>query len=221
MNTRVLAAVPFGAILVLATRGEPHAQQLPAAPDAQTIINRVLERNPLLESFETRVHVRVRMLNFPWISLHLDGTSYFKRPSAYDVVFDRVPNYASSVKRILADVADPLEWERDWTVTAARASANGLPLFELRMTKPAPGTLSEQDAFIDPLTYVVTRMEWHYTNGGSVAMTQTYRSEGGYTLIASQHADIRFPHVRAVADASYDAYQTNVALDARVFQAHQ
>jgi hypothetical protein len=35
--------------------------------------------------------------------------------------------------------------------------------------------------------------------------------------VATQHADIHIPHVRAVADATYGDYQTNVAVSDEVF----
>jgi hypothetical protein len=194
------------------------AQQLPAS-DAHAVIRQILDRNPQLKTFQTRVHVRVRMLNFPFLSLGLDGTSYFKRPGNYEVIFDRVPGYASGIKRVFADIADPASWERDWNVKDAGVqNVDGRSLLELQMTKKIPSAnVREADAFVDPSSYQVARMEWHYFNGGSIAMTQTYKDEGGYSVIASQHADIHIPHVRAVADAVYDAYQTNVALDDSLF----
>ena len=60
-------------------------------------------------------------------------------------------------------------------------------------------------------------MEWDYTNGGHITMTQTFKGQGPYSVIATQHADIRIPRVHAVADANYLEYQTNVAVDDKVF----
>jgi len=194
------------------------AQQT-ASPDAHAVIRQILARNPLLNSFQTRVHVQVRMLNFPFLSLGLEGTSYFKRPDGYEVVFDRVPRYASGLKRVFADIADPASWERDWNVKSAGVQIiDTRSLLELQLTKKIPSaTLREADAFVDPGSFAIARMEWHYWSGGSIVMTQTYKDEGGYSVIASQHADIHIPHVRAVADATYDTYQTNVAIDDSLF----
>jgi|SRR5579884_469766 len=218
MKTSSIAAARLAAILVLAAHGESVAQQPAAAVDAPTVIRRLVDRTTVPASFRTRVHVRVRMLNFPWISLRLDGTSYFKRPDAYEVVFDRVPSYAAGMKHLFADIADPAQWQRDWIVDCnATTDSSGSPVLKLRMTKRGGGNVREQDAFVNPAAYTIVRMEWHYANGGTIAMTQSYRTEGAYTLIASQHADIQLPHVHAAADASYEPYQTNIALDERVF----
>jgi hypothetical protein len=210
---------PVSAALLIAAQASAIAQQSLPAPDTHAVIRQILERNPSLYSFQTRVHVRVRMLNFPFLSLGLDGTSYFKRPDNYEVVFDRVPGYAGGLKHVFADIADPASWERDWNVKCeGLQNVDNRALLELQMTKKVPSaTLREADAFIEPSSYTIERMEWHYVNGGSISMTQTYKTEGAYVLIASQHADIHIPHVRAVADATYDAYETNVAVDDGLF----
>jgi hypothetical protein len=83
----------------------------------------------------------------------------------------------------------------------------------LRLTKKIHSTILDHSlAFIDPGTYELEQMEWDYTSGGKITMYQTYRSAGGYSVLDSQHAVIDIPHVRAIADATYREYETNVAL---------
>lgn len=189
------------------------------ASDPHSILLKIQERNPSLRSFTAPVHVDIRMLNFPFFSPKLEGTSYFKRPNNYEVVFDRVPGYAKGLNRFFADVGDPLEWERDWNITfEGQQDLSGRPMLVLRMTKKIHSTITDHAlAYIDPENYQVAQMEWFYTNGGHITMVQAYRSEGPYTVISSQHATIQIPHVRAVADASYGAYQANVAVSDAVF----
>jgi hypothetical protein len=89
--------------------GPVKAENVASAPvpaDAQAIIAKMVARNPSLESYRSRVHVDVRMLNFPFLAPKLDGTSYFKRPDLNEVVFDRVPGYAKGFSRLFNDVAD-------------------------------------------------------------------------------------------------------------------
>ena len=71
-------------------------------------------------------------------------------------------------------------------------------------------------AYVDPATYEVVRMDYHYRDGGAITMTQTFKQEGPYTVVATQHAEISH-RVRAVADATFGVYQTNVAVDDAVF----
>lgn len=196
----------------------------PAAPvsaqsSSASILARIAARNPSLQSFQARVHVNVHMLNFPWLSPQLDGTSYFKRPDSYEVVFDRVPSYAHGINKLFGDIDDVAAWEKDSNITyAGMPTIEGHALYALRMTKKIySDQIQDTVAYVDPATFQVVRMDWHYRNGGSITMTQTYRREGEYDVVAAQHAEIHIPHVRAVADATFGAYQTNVALSDAVF----
>jgi hypothetical protein len=159
------------------------------------------------------------MLNFPWLSPQLDGTSYFKRPDSYEVVFDRVPSYAHGINKLFGDIDDVASWEKDSNITYAGVqTVDGRPLYALRMTKKIySDQLTDTVAYIDPATYQVVRMDWHYRNGGTITMSQKYRRQGQYNVVATQHADIHIPHVHAVADATYGQYQTNVAVSNTVF----
>ena len=187
----------------------------PAPADAQAIIAKMVARNPSLESYRSRVHVDVRMLNFPFLAPKLDGTSYFKRPNLNEVVFDRVPGYAKGFSRLFNDVADPTRWQKDQNVTYdGTQTVDGRTMLVLRLTKKIHSDILDHTlAFVDPQTYALDQMEWDYTSGGKITMVQNYRSEEGYTVLASQHATINIPHVHAVADASYGTYQTNVTVD--------
>lgn len=190
------------------------AQSSPAG-----ILAAISARNPSLQSYQARVHVNVRMLNFPWLSPKLDGTSYFKRPDSYEVVFDRVPSYAHGINKLFGDIDDVAAWEKDSNISYAGVQTiDGKPFYALTMTKKIySDQIAGTVAYVDPSTYQVTRMDWHYRNGGTITMTQTYRQQGQYNVVATQHADIHIPHVHAVADAAYGEYQTNVAVSDAVF----
>lgn len=187
--------------------------------DAQAIMNRIQARNPSLQTFQARVHVDVHMSSFPWLSPKLDGTAYFKRPDNYEVVFDRVPSYAHGINKLFGDIGDPVAWKRDSNVSYQGVqSVDGRPEIALRLIKKVySDQIKDTIAYVDPSTYQVVRMDFNYTNGGSISMTQAYREEGQYNVIATQHADIHIPHVRAIADATFGTYQTNVAVDDGVF----
>jgi hypothetical protein len=199
---------------------------LGAAPDdpalsgplnAQTVVERMADRNPTLRSYEARVHVDVRMLNFPYLSPQLDGTSYYKRPDFYEVVFDRMPSYARGFGRLFDDVGSPLAWRKNQYITLnGTASLNGRQMIVLRLTKKIHSDILDHTlAYVDPADYSLVQMEWYYTNGGKITMSQWYRLQGSYTVLSQQQATISIPHVRAVAYATYGTYQTNVAFGKR------
>lgn len=204
----VLAAASFAAVPAGAT-----SANVPDDPHA--IIQRMEDRNPALQSYRSRVHVDVRMLNFPFLSPTLDGTSYFKRPDFNEVVFDRVPGYAKGFSKLFNDVADPGSWEKDQNVSiAGEQVVDGHTMIVLRLTKKIHSDILDHTlAYVDPQTYALQQMEWDYTSGGKITMVENYRSEDGFLVLSSQHATIDIPHIHAVADAQYGAYETNVPVD--------
>ncbi len=207
MNSIVLA----GALGMLAAA--PAGPALPQTTASATwVVERIAERNPSLQSYRSRVHVDIRMLNFPFLAPKLDGTSYYKRPDQYLVVFDRMPGYARGFQRLFNDVGSPRAWEKSENIRIAGTSLiQGRPVVVLRLTKKIHSDILDHTlAFVDQTSYALLRMEWYYTSGGKITMTQQYRSEGEYSVLSQQHAVIDIPHVRAVADAIYGAYETNV-----------
>ena len=203
------------ASLVSVLGAMPAGGSASAAPtDARTIIERMAARNPSLESYRARVHVDVRMVSFPFLAPKLDGTSYYKRPDLYVVVFDRMPSYARNFGRLFNDVGNPLAWQHDQNVTfSGTTSLGGRQMLVLRLTKKIHSDILDHTlAYVDASDYSLLQMEWYYTSGGKITMSQQYRTEGSYSVLAQQHATIDIPHVRAIADASYGAYQTNVPL---------
>lgn len=206
--------------LIVAALFAVAAPSVPALPrDAHGVIVRMIASNPALISYRARVHVGVHMLNFPYLSPQLDGTSYYKRPASYEVVFDSVPFYMRGFSKLFADMGQPGSWERDQNVALLGMRVeSGEPLLLLRMTKKIHSDiLDHTDAYVDARTYRLVRMEWYYRSGGTIVMTQSYRTANGFTVPATQHATVNIPHVHAVGDAVYDDYQVNVVVDDTVF----
>lgn len=215
---RVLATFAAWLSLVVvpaATLGvavQPDAVSTPM--DAHTILERMATRNPTLRSYRARVHVNIHMYSFPFFAPNLNGTSYYKRPDTYVVVFDRMPSYARGFQRLFDDVGSPLAWEENQNVVVTGwAWLNGHPTIVLRLTKKIHSDILDHTlAYVDPTSYALLQMEWYYTSGGKITMSQQYRVQGVYSVLSSQHATISIPHVHAAADATYGTYETNVPL---------
>jgi hypothetical protein len=201
--------------LALTTLGAGSADDgAPLGFNARAIVQHIADRNPTLRSYRARVHVDVRMLNFPWLAPKLDGTEYYKRPNFYEVVFDRMPGYARGFQRIFNDIGNPLAWEKDENISVdGTAVLYGRSTIVLRMTKKIHSDILDHTlVYVDPSDYSLLQMEWYYTSGGKITMTQRYREQGDYSVLSTQHATIAIPHVRAVADSSYGPYETNVPI---------
>ena len=216
-----LAAAALAAMVTAAgtwpVRAAVPPEMEPTAPAA--ILARVIERNPNLSSYQGRLHVDIRLISFPFIGQHLDATTYYKRPSNYEVVFDKLPSYARGFEKLYTDIGDPSNWEKRFVITTmGDASFNNHRDVALYMVQRVRGMIDHETVLIDPSTWSIDQIRYDYYDGGSITMSQAFRRVGSYLLLAAQRADIKIPHVRAVANGTYGDYQTNVAVSDAVFE---
>jgi len=211
-----IAAASF--VAVLAFLGLPAYAGTDHLTDPSAILAKVVERNPSLSTYQSRMHVDLRMTSFPFIREHLDGTAYYKRPSNYEVVLDRVPPLAKGFDKMFTDAGDPSNWERRFVVSyAGEQDFGGRHDLELRLVQRVRGMIDHETVLVDPSAWTVDSIRYDYYNGGHITMTQTFRDVGGYSMLAEQHAEIAIPYAKAVAYGSYSDYKTNVAIDDAVF----
>jgi hypothetical protein len=214
-----IAAAGFIAIMTFV--GRPASAEPTAAPtttDPAALIERVLDRNPSLTSYQGRMHVDVIMSSFPFLHQHLDGTTYYKKPSNYEIVFDQVPSYARGFEKLFSDIGDPSEWMRRFTISyEGQREFHEHADAQLRMVQKVRGMIDHETVLLDPVGGKIDQIRYDYYNGGHITMTQTFTDVGGYTMISGQEVEIQIPHVRAVARGGYSDYRTNVAIDDAVF----
>nr|MDQ6944578.1 hypothetical protein [Candidatus Eremiobacteraeota bacterium] len=211
-----LTAASFAAVLAfLAVPAFAGADHL---TDPTAILARVEERNPSLSSYQGRMHVDLRMTSFPFIRQHLDGTTYYKKPSNYEVVFDKVPALAKGFDKMFADVGDPANWEKRFVVTyQGEREYQGRKDIELKLVQRVRGMIDHETVLVDPNAWAIDSIRYDYYNGGHITMSQTFRQVGGYSMLAEQNAEIAIPYAKAVAHGIYSDYKTNVAVDDAVF----
>jgi hypothetical protein len=211
-----LTAASFAAVLAFV--GVPAFAAADHVTDPAAILARVEERNPSLNTYQGRMHVDLRMTSFPFIRQHLDGTTYYKKPSNYEVVFDKVPALAKGFDKMFADVGDPANWEKRFVVTyQGERDYQGRKDVELKLVQRVRGMIDHETVLVDPSTWTIDSIRYDYYNGGHIVMTQTFRQVGGYSMLAEQNAEIAIPYAKAVAHGTYSDYKTNVAVDDAVF----
>jgi hypothetical protein len=212
------AAASFVAALAFIAHAVSAQPIASPSPDPAALIARVIERNPNLTSYQGRLHVEVAMSSFPFLRQHLDGTTYYKKPSNYEIVFDRVPSYAKGFEKVFSDIGDPSEWSRRFKITYDGEQPFGEHVdARLRMVQKVRGMIDHETVLVDPVAGTIDQIRYDYYNGGHITMTQTFTDVAGYTMISGQDVEIQIPHVRAVAHGEYTDYQTNVAIDDAVF----
>ena len=216
---RACAAVMAAVFLALGMATPAHAQTDGISNDAGLILERVIERNPELNSFQGRMHVDIKLKSFPFLRQHLDATTFYKRPSNYEVVFDHLPGYAHGFEKLYTDVGDPSSWAKRFVITyMGEVPYQNRADLELRMVQRVRGMIDHETVLVDPAQFTIDQIRYDYYNGGHITMSQEFRPVGDYLLLATQTAEIAIPHISAVASGRYDTYQTNVAVDNAVFE---
>jgi hypothetical protein len=216
---RIAALAVVSSAIVTPSPGRADPSPVPAATDPASVLAHVIDRNPSLSSYQGRLQVDVRMRSFPFIHQRLHATTYYKRPSNYEVVFDRLPSYARAFGKLYTDIGDPANWEKHFVITGAgEANFEDHRDVALRLVQHVRGMIDHETVLIDVNTWSIDQIRYDYYNGGSITIAQHFRDIGGYLLLASQRAEIAIPHVRAVAVGTYDSYRTNVAIEDRVFE---
>ncbi|MBV8074354.1 MAG: hypothetical protein JO140_02910 [Candidatus Eremiobacteraeota bacterium] len=198
------------------------AQASSAPLTTQQIISNIVERNPSLGSFQAHIDVRLHT-GIPFLNPTLEGTTYFKRPDHYEVIFTKVPPYARGFDKLYSDIGDPANWEKRFVLTVAgEREHNGHRDVVLNLVQRVRGQIEHEDVLVDTSRWTVDEMTYYYYNGGTITLQQVYRDEGGYNILSDQHAVIALPHVpRAHGDAHYSGYHFNIAIDDAVFTEKQ
>jgi hypothetical protein len=211
-----LTAASFAAVLTFV--GIPAFAGADHPTDPASILAKIEERNPSLSSYQGRLHVDLRLTSFPFIRQHLEGATYYKRPSSYEVVFEKVPPLAKGFDKMFADVGDPANWEKRFVVTyEGEREFGGRRDLELRLVQRVRGMIDHETVLVDPNAWAIDSIRYDYYNGGHITMTQTFREVGGYSMLAEQNAEIAIPYAKAVARGTYTDYKTNVAVDDSIF----
>ena len=207
-----------GSTLAALAQGNVVTEQL----TPEQVIAKVVERNPELHSFQAHVDVRLHT-GIPFLNPTLEGTTYFKRPDNYEVVFTKVPSYAHGIDKLYSDIGDPSSWEKRFIITSDREQVyNGHRDIVLRLVQRVRGMIDHEDVFIDPQAWTVERLTYRYYNGGEISLEQTFRDEGGFNVLSDQRAVIALPNLpRTIGSAHYSNYHINVAIDDAVFTMKQ
>jgi anti-anti-sigma regulatory factor len=215
-NGRAVAAFA-GALFALGSLlGAPASGE--TGLSASDVLANVLAQNAGMQTFSARVSIGIALRTFPYFSQQVQGTEYFKRPDNFEIVFDHIPSYAKGFDKVYDDVDNPTAWQRRFSVSLAGSTeVNGHHDLLLRLVQKVRGMIDHEDIAIDPASWHVDSVAWHYYNGGTIEMTQEYEDVGGYSLLSKQHATIRIPLLHAAAEAVYADYKTNVSIDDSVF----
>lgn len=174
---------------------------------AGAVIDKILERNPGLTSYQARAHVDIRQLNFPYLHPSLDGTAYYSWPGAPLYDFPDAPSYLGGLTTAQAAVGFTNRW-RDCYKMVARIKGDR---YVLHMVPKIRGQVASLDVFVARSDATVRHVDWHYYDTDDyISLEQNYGTVQGYSVVTRQHSMIVRHGIRAETTSIFDQFKINV-----------
>jgi len=172
------------------------------APTVPSVLTALAAAPDQPDAYKASVALHVRMRMFPFIRMTLHGDSWYKRPGLYRFVFRGVPFVATAFSDMKYDLGDPARWPDRYEVTFAPTSTDAEPI--LRLTPKSHALVKTLDVAVDPQRGRILRATWSRTDGGTIALVQTYApGSDGHAVVAKQIATIDLPRMKAELEADY------------------
>jgi len=189
-----------------------------AAATAVALLGRMEAVNPNLRAFTATMHAHVAMRSFPFLSVDLAGTYYYKAPDKNKVVFTSgVPLAAEQFDKLYAHIDAPSEWEQRYVVTLTSDDGRSA---QFKLVPRKTGNVARLDATVDDRTATVTSMRWTYQNGGYAEMANVYGRIGGNFVVVSQTGHVEEPGYVADLSSTLGNYAINASVPDSVFESH-
>jgi hypothetical protein len=194
----------------------------PTSSSAQDVIDHMAAINTGLTTYTAHVEVNAHP-DIPLCSLRTSGTAYYKRPGNFAVVLNPASGLCASqlknIQSLSTDIGNPMSWQKDSNIAlSAMQQLDGKPMIVLVLTKKIySDQIKDTTVYVDPSSYQIDEMIWHYTNGDAITMTQSFSEVNGYQVVSRQHFAGR-RRIGFTGDSTFDSYQTNVAINDSVFQ---
>lgn len=180
------------------------------------LLARAVAVNPNLRAYSATLHAHVALTSFPFISTDLTGTYYHKDPNKDKLdITSGLPGIAKQFSKLYPHFVNPQQWNEVFLVT--RSGDDGTTT-TYRLVPRKQGNIDHIDAGISDKNATVSSMEWHYYNGGSAAMKNTYSLVNGEVVVTAQVGSVDEPSYKGNITSTLDGYKMNPKLSDALFE---
>lgn len=218
-NKRVLKSVfsPLLAVAIVTAvtfAGFANPSPLPAAAAKVTdsgsvdaIVERLLHRNPGLNSYSAHARLDIHQVNFPYLHPVLEGTQYYNSPGFTVFDFPHSPSYLKGITKVESAAYSANRWLHCYDITVADKPDQ----YVLHMVPKIRGEVSDVYVTVVKSGDEMAQFDWFYHNPGDhVSLTQTYSNVNGYSVVTGQESEITLHHIRAKGSSSFYGFQYNL-----------
>lgn len=189
-----------------------HVAALPQ--DGDTLLRRMADANPSLQSYTATLHVAIVLHSMPFLNPSLDGNYYYKRPDKQAVIFQSVPVLAEQFQKVYPKLDPPATWPDRYAITVLGDTGAATTL---RLIPKRQGRVAHLDVVVDDQNALPSAYTWTYVDGGSVSFRQQYVVVDGNYLVKSQNGHVDFPSYNADVTSTFSDFKVNVPIPDSVF----
>jgi len=178
-----------------------------AAANVDSIVDKVIDHDPGLRSYSAVAHLDLRQVSFPYLHPVLDGHAYVSAPGYTTFDYPHTPFYLKGITKVQGAFADASRWLRCYDITVASKSDG----YALHMVPKVQGEIAYVDVLLG-LEGTIDRAEWRYRENMKdyIALTQTYTTIDGHSVVTSQASDVALHHIRAKGTQTFSNFEFNV-----------
>jgi hypothetical protein len=217
-NAIVVRATRRGlAILLLAAVVEPAAPGSAQSATPDEVLGRFTAADAALASYSVPVHVDVYLRKVVGLHFGLNGMQYYKRPGRVALALRGTP---ARFGRLFSQLGTTLTWSEMYDLRVLESTvAGGRTVAHLEGAPKAGGDVKNLQVAVDSDPAAPVRATWACTDGTTIEMSLTSRTEGPYVLPDRSDVNLsvgRFP-IHAVM--VYGSYALNAAVPDAAFEA--
>ena len=180
------------------------------------LLDRAAAVNPSLHSYTATLHAHVALRSFPFLSTDLTGTYYHKDPNKDKLdITSGLPGLAKQFSKLYPHFVSAGQWAQVFVVTKSTDDGTSTTY---KLVPKKRGNIDHIDAIINDKDATVTSMTWHYYNGGTASMNNSYSNVDGNEVVTAQTGSVDEPAYKGDIDTKLDNYKLNAQISDSVFQ---
>ena len=173
-----------------------------------------MDPNPTLQSYTASASLAATLHAPVPVHKTFNGTCYYLKPQR-KVIFENVSGPLSRFKELAQET--PSFEQLNLTYTITPLNDDGTASTYNLVPKKSGARVAAVKVTVDDNTALASRIEWSYTNGGSLRADQTYTSVGSAHVIDSEVLSARFPDYSVDGKRTFSDYKLNAAVDPSIF----
>jgi hypothetical protein len=178
------------------------------------LLRRAADPNPGLKSYTASAQLSAILHVLVPIHRSFGGTVYYLKPNR-KIEFQNVSGQLARFKDLATSTPSFSKLRSDYTVTAL-GDTGTLSTYSL-VPKNTGSRVKNIGVTVDDASALIQHVQWSYTNGGTLQLTDYYAPVGTFQLPVKSDISARFPGYSVDGTLSFSNYKPNATVSPSVF----